>query len=445
MNNLTKLLILALIALPALGQEIQVPLDSEDSLQRIGRKLERELRLFPDHPGFREAQLFQLADTTFALEIHCRQQGIQLKYRTLLTADQVDALRQRVTTRIQNLQPRALLDRDGRTRFLMRTFLLSYGFYAWAIPAGLDLDGRAAATTALLAGSAGFFAPFAITNQIPVSQTTASFSAHLGTTGIAHGMLLGELLLGSGNTFRSNLALGTAGSLAGLIGGFKLGRQSSMSAGTAELIGSGGNYGLLMGLGSAHLAEILDEDHRRQYALAALTGSGLGYWSGHILAGLQPSTRGDTELLGTTAVLGAYLAATLVNLTDTENERAYTAAAMSGSAVGIGLGHSLLQDHDFSTGASRMIMLGSAAGYLLGGAVNQILGGDSPQSWLSLTSLGAAGGFWKTYQSYAGEARADSASDPAWSFNLAPPPDFFTRRGSASIPLPYATVSYRFL
>lgn len=441
MNHLTKLLLILFFALPATGQETQVPLDTEDSLEKIGGRLERELRLFPEYPGFREARLFQLADTTFALEIYCRQQGPLLKYRLLLSPGEVDALRQRVTARIQTLQPRTLLDRDGRSHFLMRTFLLSYGFYSWAIPVSLDLEGRSAATTALLAGSAGFFVPFAITNQIPVSQTTASLSGHLGTTGIAHGMLLGELLMGDANTFRRNLALGTAGSLAGLVGGFQLGQRSSMPAGTAEMIGWGGNYGLLMGLGSAHLAGILD-DQRRWFALPALVGSGLGYWGGHALAQRQPYTRGDSEMLVATTFLGTYLSVTLVNLTGTDQEKVYTTAAMAGSAVSIGLGERLLRDRDFSTSQSRMIILGGAAGYLLGGAVNHILGGDSSQSWLSLTALGALGGSWFTYRTFAEEARMEDESG-SWKVQLHPEA-LFCRAAPRALPSPVITCTLNF-
>jgi len=401
------------------AQEVLVPLDQEGRLETIERKLERELRLFPDHPGFREARLFQLSDTTFALEIFYRQEEELFKDRRLLAAEQVAELRRKIAAQIQLLRPRSLQDRKGRTRFLVRTFILSYGFYSWAIPVSLDLDGRSMQITALLTGSAGFVVPFSITNKIPVSQTSAVLSAHGGTTGIAHGVLLSFLLFGEEDSPRKALGLGTVGSLSGLAGGFALASKMDMSAGTAEVVGLGGNYGLALGLGAVHLADLFDEDHARLIGAAGLVGSGLGYWGGRALAGGHPYTRGDAEALGTTTVLGAYLAIALMNLTDTENPRAYTAAAMAGSGVGLGLGHGALKDKNFTTGESRMMILGALGGYLLGGATNHILGANSEQAWLSLTSLGALGGFWFTYRSFAGEAQV-ADREVAWTVRLVP-------------------------
>ena len=392
-------LLLALACASSSAQEMQVPLDHEGDLVRIGSKLERDLRLFPDYAGFREAKLFQIADTTFALEIFCRRNGQLLKYRNLLPTPEVDALRQEVSARILSLRPPALLDRSGRSRFLMRTFLLSYGFYAWALPATLDLNGRAAQVTALLTGSAGFIAPFTFTNHHPVSQTAAGLSAHLGTTGIFHGAFLSGLIFGEDIPERGTLAMALAGSAGGLVGGFRLAQRSTMTAGTVELIGSAG---MLMGLGAAHLIDLYEEENLRAVAALALTGSGLGYWGGNILSRQHPYTRGDAEVQSTIGILSAYLSGSLLFLTtDTEKARAYTTIVMSGSALGLGLGHRLLEDENFTTGESRMMMLGAVGGMLMGTAIAVLVDGSDRVS-ASLAAGGAVGGFSFTYRTFAG-------------------------------------------
>ena len=140
-----KKIVFFLVALgcqPLLGQELQVYLDREGTLDVLDRKLERQLRLFPDIIGFREARLFQLPDSSFALEIFYRQQGHLFKQRQLLTKTATRTLQKRVSDRILALRPRALQDLSGRPRFLVRSFLLSYGFYSWATPIALGLDGR---------------------------------------------------------------------------------------------------------------------------------------------------------------------------------------------------------------------------------------------------------------------------------------------------------------
>ena len=433
-----KYLPIFLVILASVGssaQELQVPLDHEGDLVRIGSKLERDLRLFPDYTGFREAKLFQIADTTFALEIFCRRNGQMLKYRSLLPAPEIAALRREVSARILSLRPPALLDRSGRSRFLLRTFLLSYGFYSWALPIALDLNGQAAQVTALLTGSAGFIAPFTFTNHHPVSQTAAGLSAHLGTTGIFHGAFLSGLLFGEDIPERGTLAMALVSSAGGLVGGFKMAQRSTMTAGTAELIGSGGNYGMLMGLGAAHLIDLYEEENLRSVAALALTGSGLGYWGGSILSRQHPYTRGDAEVLSTTGVLGAYMAATsLLLLTDSENPRAYTATAMSGSALGIGLGDRLLRGENFTTGESRMMMLGAVGGMLMGTAIAVLVdGGDRESAFLAAS--GAASGFWFTFRTFAG-----GDGNPGEDVALAPHL-FLTRSLSAT---PLLTCRYTF-
>ena len=397
------ILLLALACTASSAQERQVPLDREGDLVRIGSKLERDLRLFPDYAGFREAKLFQIADTTFALEIFCRRNGQLLKYRNLLPSPEIDALRREVSARIPSRRPPALLDRSGRSRFLLRTFLLSYGFYSWALPFALDLNGQAAQVTALLTGSAGFIAPFTFTNQHPVSQTAAGLSAHLGTTGIFHGAFLSGLLFGEDVPERGTLALALAGSAGGLVGGFKMAQRSTMTAGSAELIGSAGNYGMLMGLGAAHLIDLYEGENLRSVAALALTGSGLGYWGGSILSRQHPYTRGDAETQDTIGILSAYLASSLLFLaTDSENARAYTTTAMSGSALGLGLGHRLLKDENFTTGESRMMMLGAVGGMLMSTAIGVLIDASDRASAF-LAASGAASGFWFTFRTFAGE------------------------------------------
>ncbi len=440
-NMKTLFLCLTVLCCASLSaQELQVHLDREGELERIGRKLERDLRLFPGVSGFREARLFQLPDATFALEIYYRREGSLFKQRRLLPTSEVDDLRQRVSARILELRPRALQDLSGRPRFLVRTFLLSYGFYSWGIPVALDLEGRTAQVTALLTSSTGFLAPFWLTNRLPVSQTAASFSGHLGTTGIAHGVLLSELLFGEESSQREILALAVVGSMSGLAGGFALGHRSAMPAGTAEVIGLGGDYGLLLGLGSAHLAGILDEDHRRQIAAATLIGSGLGYLGGHSLARRQAYTRGDAQVLGTAGVLGAFAAAATIKLADVEEEKVYTAAAMAGSAAGVTLGHTRLRDLNFTTGEARMLLLGAFGGYLMGGAVGLIVAEDSDRAMVALVALGSLGGFWFTGRTIAEQAR--NPGESAWDIYLGPQSLIGFHSSPSALPL--FTCRYRF-
>lgn len=400
------------------GRELQVPLNAEGSLEIIDRRLEQDLHLFSGYSGFREARLFQVADTLYALEIYCRPTGRLFKYRRLLSAGQVETLRQEVTA-LLSLRPSALQDQSGRTRFLIQTFLFSYGFYSWAIPVALDLEGRSAQITGLLVGSAGFFTPFAITSRTPVSEASASLSGLGGLTGMAQGIALSELLLGKESSPRTRLGLATAGSLADLASGFGLAWRWRLDAGTAEVIGWGGIYGLLMGVGATHVAFGVEDEHQRLAAAAALAGSGLGCGAGYALARQDAYTRGDADLLVLSGILGAHTGLALARFSDSENSRLYTGALMAGSILGLGVGQGLLRERDFSLNQSRIVLLSTVGGYLLGGATSLILEADSDQARLSLTLLGGLGGSWLTYRTFAGEAREEAVT-ARWDIRLHP-------------------------
>ncbi|MEW6754861.1 MAG: hypothetical protein AB1505_28350 [Candidatus Latescibacterota bacterium] len=417
-----RLLLVALLLLAAgagdASQEVEVSLDAEGAVLRLDRRLAGALGLFPEYAAFREARLFALPDSAFALEIYHQEGGRLVKERRLLDGGEAAALRRQVSERVAAVHPVALQDRDGRTRFLARTFLLAYGHYSWAVPLAAGLDGRPAQVTGLLTGSAGFAVPFLLTRHCALGHTVASLAAHGGTTGIAHGVLLGQVLLGGGEQVRARAGLTVATSLAGFAGGYAAGQRLPMPPGAADVVGWGGNYGLLLALGAVHVAGLLDDDHVRPAGFAGLAGSGLGYWGGWRLGRAGRISRGDADLLALHTALGAGLAAALVHLVDPDVERAVTGAAMVGSGVGLAAGHRLVAGRDYSPSQTWMALLGALGGGLFGAAVNLVAEGDE-RLGPALVSAGALAGGWATSLALAGEAAGEGEA-AGWGLQLQP-------------------------
>jgi hypothetical protein len=389
------------------AQEVLVPIDAEGKLEYIDSKLEQELKLFTDYPSFREARLFQVSDTAFVLEISYQPEDRLLKDRLPLSVQEAEEFRQKVSLRIEQEKPRAFLDQEGRSKLLKGTLALSLGYYGWAVPVTFDVDdGKTFAALYMLTAGAGFFIPYSATRDIPVTDGAATLSLYGGTRGIVHGMFLYGLAKGEDASGRGMVGFGLLGSLSEAITFFALADRAKMTPGTAEVICVVGDFGIGYGLGAAHLADLYDDDRERALSGCILLGSAAGLITGNLLANSQPYTRGDAYVLKGAGFLGAYIPLAVVDMTEPEDDKAYTAAAMAGSVIGLGLGNHLVHAKDFTTGQGTLVNLGELAGGLVGLGVAYLVSpdeGDEDNSALYLTSsaLGATGGFWLMYRAFA--------------------------------------------
>jgi hypothetical protein len=410
-------------AMSVCAQEVSVPIDAEGKFEYIDSKLEQELKLFPDYRGFREARLFQLSDTSFMLEISYQLEDRLLKDRLPLSAQEAADFRQTVTLRVKQEKPRAALDQEGRSKLLKGTLALSLGYYGWAVPVAFDLgDGQTIAALYMLTAGAGFFLPYWGTRDIPVTDAAATLSLYGGTRGIVHGIFLYVLAKGEDASGRGTVGFGMLGSLTEALAFFPLAERLNMSPGTAEVICMGGDFGLGYGLGTAQLADFYEDGRERSLSGCILLGSAAGMVAGKFLADRQPYTRGDAYVLRGVGFLGAYISLAAVDIADPDDEKAYTAAAMTGSIVGLGLGHHLVKNKDFSTGQGTLINLGELAGGLVGLGVAYLIspeGGDGNSAvYLTSSAIGATGGFWLLYRSFAKDAASHSGS--SWKIEIAP-------------------------
>jgi hypothetical protein len=433
------------------AQEIQVPIDEEGKLEYIDAKLEQKLGLFTDYINFREARLFQISDTTFVLEIYYQPQKRLLKVRLPHSAEEVKDLRRKVTERLKQQVPQVVLNQEGRNKLLIGALSLSLGYYGWAVPAVLNVqDAKSTVALYMLTSSAGFFIPLYATRNIAVTNAAAILSLYGSNRGIVHGIFLNRLLFGKESTERGILAFGMLGSITEAISGFFIADKSNIDAGTAVTICVGGDFGLGWGVGTAHLAGFLEDDNGRSVAGSILLGSGVGLLAGKLLANKQPYTRGDAYVLQAMGILGAYIPLAIVDIAGAENAKVYTAAAMLGSAIGLGLGHKLTGGKNFSTSQGNLISLSGLSGGLLGLGLAYLISseGDNSALYLTSSSLGALGGFWLMYRSFAQSAKKAEKSF-SWNINVLPEGLVALAMGKRinpawRVPVPLLKLNFRF-
>jgi hypothetical protein len=421
-RNIAMLVGLGMVVALAVGGaqagEVQVPFDDQGKVMAIDGRMEAKLGLFTEYPEFREARLFQISDTSFVLEVYYGPGEQVEKDRRPLSAAEVSSLRASVAEAIAVKAPDVGLDQSGRTAFLVGTAALSLGFYGWAVPVALDVDdGAAAAGTYMLTSGAGFFAPFLLTRHRAISDATATLSLYGGTRGIVHGALLPELFTDGDVDGDDRAAGGLVASLVEYGAGYLVADRTAMKAGTAEVIGAGGDLGFFSGWVLSHIADVSD-DADVAYMLA---GSGAGMAGGYFLSRTQPYTRGDAYALRAAAHLGAYVGwALMVDESDEDSDVA-VGGLLVGEAAGIAAGNYLVRGKDFTTGQGVLLHIGQTAGGLFALGMVLVLDHDIDSSHpvtLS-TSAGGIGGFLVTYHFLKDDARA-RARESSWNLEISP-------------------------
>jgi hypothetical protein len=312
-------------------------------------------------------------------------------------------------------------DAGGGAVLIAQNAIVGLGFYGWAVPFTLDVEGPKAGALYLLTSSASFFVPFMATRADAVSPGMARMNGYGITRGVAHGILLYNLLLQSeapkvcdygvcipdpDDEDRARAGMAMVASVAEGVGGYIWARQEGMSRGTVSTIGLGGDAGLLWGLGAAYVAGTEDIAERSTAALA-LPASAAGLIAGRALAGVRSYSTTDVGMLYTVGVLGGYTGLATVAMVDPDADRSMVAAAILGSALGGVVADRLVKDAEFSSGQTTLMRLGTLAGGLAGASIGVLA--ESDRLAIAGGALGAAAGFALTYRAFEPEARAGQA------------------------------------
>jgi hypothetical protein len=422
------LLSLAVLTAPARasGQEVQVALDEAGRVDEIDRALARRTGLFiHEYPQLQMVRLYRVEPDAYVLEVTEQRDGRAVRQRISMTADEVQALRARVSAALEVATPERVLDQDGRFLLVGATTLLGLGYYGWAVPAILDLDGRGAVAAYMFTAGGSFVVPFLYTRTRPVTYGMANAGFWGATRGIAAGSYL-AVLLDPEPGQRAVLGLGMAGSLGTGLAMYEWARRTDMPAGDAHVIGNHGDFGHMWGLSTMG---IIQPDQPRVVVATLLAGSGLGVWWGASRAPRLPYTWGDAEIQRGAFWLGAWNSIALWEIVaggdpGTDMERVLGAMLIGGSAGGLYLADRvLLPGHDFSAGQGILVNLGAVAGGLLGLGVAYLVAPervDRPTIFLTLGALGANAGFGLTYYALADDARRADGTRPPLEVGINP-------------------------
>jgi hypothetical protein len=342
----------------AAAAETQVPLDSNGKIHRIDAHLANQLGLFAgDHPGFLEARLFRLADSTFVLEITRRLEGAMVRDRLPLDSAGADSVRTLVDAMMTERIPSAQFNQEARPLLTALSALVGFGFYGWAVPYMFDMDDESNVAGAyLLTTATTIVLPSAITRQQDVTYPSVTLGLYGATRGIVHGLLLAEAF--GEDPEQAAVATAMAASVAEWVIGYRWG--GTRSPGQVNVIALGGDLGLGYGFG---VAELIDGWEGREPLVLGITAMGnAGGWA---LGRSRDYSYGDVGIMRWSSILGAYSGFALVVQDEDWEDETAIAVSMAGAAVGAVAGDRIVNGKGYSFGQSISVGFATMSGALL--------------------------------------------------------------------------------
>lgn len=394
------------------GQEVQVPFDSAGRIMVITKELDAQLGLFTDQPGFSEARLFRLQDSSYAIEITTISQGQYARSRRAMSAIEGASYLANIRSILRTRAPSASLDQSGRSSLLWGSTLWSLFYYGAAtnmlIFGENEWSGSAAATPFLLAG-ASFAVTALLTGDAPVTDGAASLALGGMFQGSIHGWLLAALISGGDTDVRLGFGLSILGGVTETVAGYMVATNTNMSEGRAGAINTSTFYSMLAG--GMLAGAIMGQDGNSNTTVRLIGGLGLagavgGVFLGDYLSTQQRYTSGDAGVLAVSAALGATLPlATLVAIQpESINVRLVSGLMIAGTALGMVAGDRLVVGKDFLSSQATVTTLATVGGALVGYGIGLAM--QNQQVSVASAWIGAAGGFAISYASYADDAEA---------------------------------------
>jgi|GEM_PF-1759423 len=435
MKKLQLFLAFLILSLPVLAQDKLIPIDNSGKLFKVDKTLEKKIKVFGEYSNFSEASLYQTADSMYYVEVQTGSGNNVMKHKKTLSHAGKDSLISAISERVDKYAPNSRIDQSGKTLMLSANTIMGLYYYGPVTSLLLDDDSpESLPASALVAGGVGFLLPYLLTNNKEITEAEAYSSFYFQSRGIAYGWALPYLFVKAESGY-PGAAVSLATSLAGAVAGYKIAKDKNLTTEHVLTMGVYGDYGILNGISAAHWLGAFDSKYADHLVpLTFLASSTAGLIIGNNIAKKGYYTQGDASVLGSTAMLGAYLpAATLSALDpDSDDGKIYTLAASLGSIGGLYIGDKIAQKYDFSNRQGVIISLAELAGGLAGFGVGSLIEYGEPTGVSAISAgVGALAGLYFMTKTF---TKDKNQEDKNLSFKVN-----FNPMGLASVKSNYAT------
>lgn len=410
---------LLLSTISVFSQEINIPADTAGKIFVITPEISEKLGIFKEYENFQEARLFKIDDSNYFLEVNYRTDELIMRTRINFNQSQLDSFRLDFTNKLASIDTIEPLDQSGRLPLIVSSTILGLGFWGWAVPVTFEVDNVAAATGLyLLTAGTSFLIPYYLTKNSEISSPVGTYTSFGGFTGIAHGLLLFDLVNGGISNAPSNAIIGTLlfSSISEMTVNYIISKSQNFTSGKASTMISTSIFGTLTGFALSDVFNIYNTP--RLWSALTLASTGLGYWVGDFLTKRHSYSEGDATVLTASGLLGAALPISIIALTESSDSKSYSIAGSIGACLGLWLGDYITSDVDFESSHGDYIMLGTLGGSLIGAGLGVILTPSDKRYFVPIfATAGGISGFSALYFSFKGKSPKASMSSIKLQFN----------------------------
>lgn len=390
-------LILFVFIMKGNAQEIQIPFDSKGIIMTIDSKLGHEMEVFTEYPNFIEARLYQVADTSYILEITCSESGKISRIKKTYSHQQFLDLQAAIDASMAQKGITTEASTGTRRKLLAATTVMSFYYGTTAMFAFNIREGTDAMALYFGTISAGFFVPFFVTKGKEIPEGAANLCIWGQTRGIAHGALLTQMLFGDEKSvdMDKNARIWLFTPIIQGLAAYRYGKYTQLSAGDAAMMANMGDFGFGYGLAFSDLLGLTENNSRAVYS-TMFASSYAGLAAGRYLNKKLGYSQGTAIMFATEGILGAYFPISLLAATEADDSKLYSAAFIGGSLAGFYLGSVFNKNKDYSYSQSGLVILGTMAGLYGGFGLGYLMNKDDISTSMPLSALGAFGGFLLT-------------------------------------------------
>lgn len=431
------------------AQEESVPFDNKNKIYKLTPDLEEKINIYSGEGKFKDAELFKQNDSSFIMEIHYTLNDKLFRVRRTLVLDEIKTIRGKLDTVI--IKRRDISDAmEGKGLFLASSLYAGLALYGPALPILLNpTDSRTGVGLYMLGAGAGFFVPYFLINNKPISYGQANFAYYGYSRSLAQSALLNYSLTGNIDS-KSLYGVASLLSLAQAAGGYYLVNKLNISNGTANLMTVYGDFGFFAGTAVASQFDLFHDNTSRLVTSLILAGNIGGLIAGYQLGKNNSISTGGAEIISTTGWLGVYMPIGIILAIEHNPKYSWevtTPLLLSGIA-GTYIGHQLVKDYDFTFTQGYITKLGTVAGGIVGLGMVYLMhiNSNTGSEYLIGSYLGAQASFYILYKMNLKSIKSEKLSK--FDFKFHPENIFLSRNIKSDNPMvqsmfPIATLSYK--
>jgi hypothetical protein len=406
----------------------KVSFDSRDRIFLIDKATELQAGLFPDIANFKEATVYQISDSAYLVLIVSSPKNIKLN----LKIEEYKALQTKTDNYLTNRMKPGYKgftvsntpvfispikqSKNGRPKLIIASTTLSVIGYGALIPHGLGLGQKESAITSLIIVAGGFGVPFISTMHKEVPMAAANLFGGGGGLGLLHGILLfGAVYSPQLRTNyiqdekNYNLTVASV-SLAEALGGYYLGKSGDISTPQSQMIVNNGLTAGVAGLAGSVSLGFFHHDNFKIGLTTSLVSSLAGYYTGYLICNSFNYNEGNAEVHNTIVPLTMLTSYSIAAISNADNQITCGALTLS-YPLGILLANKMVENCNFTKPQANAITFTTIGGGLFGLGLAKMIGESSTvKSTALITSLGAIGGFYLTYNKEKKEIESDKTS-----------------------------------